>query len=96
MLHDPDVFPDPMKFNPERYKNLDSEMEKVTDLVFGFGRRLCPGKSFGEANVFAIAATVLATCDIRPTVDEKGQDIIPDVNYSSGSIRQVLRYSNIF
>jgi hypothetical protein len=29
-------------------------------------------------------------------VDEKGQDIIPDVNYSSGSIRQVLRYSNIF
>ncbi|KAJ7282318.1 putative monooxygenase [Mycena rebaudengoi] len=92
MLHDPDVFPDPMKFNPERYKNLDSEMEKVTDLVFGFGRRLCPGKSFGEANVFAIAATVLATCDIRPTVDEKGQDIIPDVNYSSGSISFPSRF----
>jgi hypothetical protein len=90
MLHDPDVFTNPMKFDPDRYHNLDSEMEKVNKLVFGFGRRLCPGKAFGEATVFAIAATVLATCNIYPTVDENGNNIIPDVVYSSGLIRQAL------
>ncbi|KAJ7122883.1 putative monooxygenase [Mycena epipterygia] len=93
MLHDPDVFENPMEFNPDRYHNLDSEMEKVTDLVFGFGRRLCPGKAFGEGNVFAIAAIVLATCDISPTVDADGKDIIPDVVYSSGSISFPSRFN---
>ncbi|KAJ7241925.1 cytochrome P450 [Mycena haematopus] len=92
MLHDPDVYANPMKFDPDRYQNLDSEMEKVTDLVFGFGRRLCPGKSFGEGNVFAIAATVLATCDILPPVDENGVAVIPDVVYSSGSISFPSRF----
>ncbi|KAJ7034658.1 putative monooxygenase [Mycena alexandri] len=66
MLHDPDVFPNPMEFQPERYNNLDSAMKRVTDVAFGFGRRLCPGKAFGEGTLFAIASTVLATCDITP------------------------------
>ncbi|KAK7039437.1 putative monooxygenase [Favolaschia claudopus] len=86
MLHDPNEFTNPMKFDPDRYRNLDSEMEKVTDLVFGFGRRLCPGKAFGEGNVFAIAATLLATCDILPPRDLKGEEFFPEVVYSSGSL----------
>lgn len=90
MLHDPAVFPNPMKFDPDRYRNLDSEMDKVTDLVFGFGRRVCPGKAFGEGTIFAIAATFLATCDIFPAIDEHGNDIIPDVVYSSGSLRRAF------
>ncbi|KAJ7779891.1 putative monooxygenase [Mycena metata] len=85
MLHDPAIFPNPMKFDPDRYRNLDSEMEKVNS-VFGFGRRICPGKDFGESNVFAIAATLLATCDIRPAVDARGNNVIPNVVYSSGSL----------
>ncbi|KAF7371203.1 putative monooxygenase [Mycena sanguinolenta] len=79
MLHDPAVFSNPMRFDPDRYQNLDSEMAKVTDVAFGFGRRVCPGKAFGENTVFAFAATLLATCDIFPAVDENGQEIIPNV-----------------
>ncbi|KAF7355574.1 Cytochrome P450 [Mycena sanguinolenta] len=68
-------------------------MAKVMDLVFGFGRRLCPGKLFGEGNVFAIAATVLATCDIGPSVGG-----VEEVVYSSGSIRLtlVLHFRNVW
>ncbi|KAJ7033902.1 putative monooxygenase [Mycena alexandri] len=91
MLHDPAVFPNPMKFDPDRYQNLNSEMQKV-NVVFGFGRRICPGKDFGESNVFAIASTLLATCDILPVVDAQGNDIIPDVAYSSGSLSFPSRF----
>jgi cytochrome P450 len=90
MLHDPAAFPNPMKFDPDRYQNLDSEMDKVTDPFFGFGRRLCPGKAFAERTVFAIAATLLATCNVFPPVDENGKDIIPNITYSSGGIRRVF------
>ncbi|KAJ7745430.1 putative monooxygenase [Mycena maculata] len=86
MLHDPEIYPNPDEFNPDRYNNLDSEMEKVPELVFGFGRRVCPGRFFAEGTFFAIAATVLATCEILPPVDSEGNKVIPDVRFSSGTI----------
>ncbi|KAH9934273.1 cytochrome P450 [Fomitopsis serialis] len=87
MLHDPDVFQQPDEFRPERFANSDTEMRKVTDLsLFGFGRRACPGSQFAEGSVFAIAATVLATCDVVPKVDERGDPIIPDMEYTSGFV----------
>lgn len=86
MLHDPDIYPNPEEFNPERYNNLDSEMDQVSDLVFGFGRRVCPGKHFAEGTFFAIAATVLATCEILPIVDAKGKEVIPNITFSTGTI----------
>ncbi|KAJ6448206.1 cytochrome P450 [Mycena sanguinolenta] len=92
MLHDPEVFMNPMQFHPDRYQNLDSEMEKVTRVVFGFGRRSCPGKSLAESTLFAIAATILATCELVPEVDEDGNDIMPNVTYSSGIFRFPSRF----
>lgn len=86
MLHDPAIYPDPDAFKPERYGGLDSEMKKVTDLAFGFGRRACPGYQFAQGTIFSIVATMLATCDIVPVVDEHGQNSIPDVRYTTGTI----------
>ncbi|KAI0917772.1 hypothetical protein AcV7_007098 [Taiwanofungus camphoratus] len=86
MLHDPEVYPNPMAFDPDRYQKLDSEMQKVTDLAFGFGRRACPGLHLAEATVFSIVATVLATCEILPEVDTNGKDIVPEIAYTSGTI----------
>jgi hypothetical protein len=89
MLHDPEVFANPMEFDPGRYLNLDSEMEKVTEVVFGFGRRVCPGKLFAEGTLFAIVATVLATCNVLPLVDADGKNITQDITFSPGAFRQV-------
>lgn len=86
MLHDPAIYPGPGAFKPERYGGLDSEMKKVTDLAFGFGRRACPGYHFAEGTIFSIVATVLATCDVVPVVGEHGQKIIPDIRYTTGAI----------
>ncbi|KAJ3511792.1 hypothetical protein NLJ89_g3892 [Agrocybe chaxingu] len=86
MLHDPDVYPNPMEFDPERFNNLDSEMDKVKDLVFGFGRRVCPGMHFAEGTLFAIVSTTLATCKILPGLDTNGKEDIPEFEFTSGTI----------
>lgn len=42
MLHDPETYPNPEKFVPERYEGLSrEELERVDPrgIVFGFGRR---------------------------------------------------------
>ncbi|TFK46440.1 putative monooxygenase [Heliocybe sulcata] len=86
MLHDPESYPDPETFKPERYKGSDVEMRKVTDLVFGFGRRACPGFHFADGTIFAIISTVLSTCDVVPEIDDNGKALVPEVDYTSGTI----------
>jgi len=86
MLHDPEIYPNPMEFNPDRFNGLDSEMKKATNPIFGFGRRLCPGMHFADGTLFAIIATTLATCDILPGLDEKGNEVLPRYAYTSGTI----------
>ncbi|KAF8898066.1 cytochrome P450 [Gymnopilus junonius] len=85
MLHDPEIYPNPMQFIPERYNGSDEEMFKVT-LSFGFGRRICPGMHFAEGTLFSIIATTLATCDILPGLDANGKEVIPKYAYTPGTI----------
>ena len=42
MTQNPDVYPDPQRFNPERYMQMSEECSAHVDprdVVFGFGRR---------------------------------------------------------
>ncbi|KJA13410.1 hypothetical protein HYPSUDRAFT_220871 [Hypholoma sublateritium FD-334 SS-4] len=84
MLHDPEIYDSPMEFIPERFNGDDAEMAKVSDLVFGFGRRLCPGKNFAEGTLFANISTALATCRMLPGKNEKGEVVLPNNAYTTG------------
>ncbi|KAF8176425.1 putative monooxygenase [Mycena galopus ATCC 62051] len=86
MLHDPEVYANPMEFNPDQYHGLDSEMDKVRDVAFGFGRRVCPGKAFADSTLFAIVSTVLATCEIIPILDAAGKPVLPEPSHTSGAV----------
>ncbi|KAJ5387082.1 hypothetical protein N7509_009623 [Penicillium cosmopolitanum] len=79
--HDEEVYPDPMNLKPERFLETDSHVPERDPrfIVFGFGRRVCPGRNIADANVFLIIAQVLSVFNIsKPMVDGKEQDISPD------------------
>ncbi|KAJ3504166.1 hypothetical protein NLJ89_g8080 [Agrocybe chaxingu] len=86
MLHDLEVYPNPGESNPDRFNGSDIKMEKGKDLVFGFGRRVCTGRYFAEATLFAIVSTMLATCEVLPGQDADGKEVLPEFAYSSGAI----------
>jgi cytochrome P450 len=83
MLHDSEVFSDPDTFNPDRFEGSDLKMATVNNIVFGFGRRECPGMYFAEGSVFAVISTVLATCDILPALDSNGKEIVPPTLFTN-------------
>jgi cytochrome P450 len=76
ILHDPSVYPEPHVFNPERFLKdgkLDRSVRDPEDRVFGSSRRICPGRHFANRTLFLRIATVLATFNIEPGVNERGE-----------------------
>ncbi|PPR03045.1 hypothetical protein CVT24_012433 [Panaeolus cyanescens] len=99
MLHDERVYSDPFKFNPNRFLGLNPE-PSPTNVCFGFGRRICPGRVLAEASVFITCATTLATCNIEKwhLQDGDGKTIMdPDRVHeqTTGIVRQVAITSSM-
>ncbi|TFK23725.1 cytochrome P450 [Coprinopsis marcescibilis] len=56
---DPEYFPDPERFNPQRWLTADGKLkEDMKSYPFGFGRRICPGQHIAAASVFINTALV--------------------------------------
>lgn len=75
MLHDPIDYPEPEKFNPDRFLidgKLNPDIRDPTTLSFGFGRRICPGRHLAMDNAFLTMASVLHVFDVNPGINERG------------------------
>ena len=66
---------------------MDSEASRQVDAIFGFGRRVCPGKTFAEACVWLLMVNIVATMNIEKSVDEMGQPITPNPEYVGSYVR---------
>jgi cytochrome P450 len=60
--HDPEIYPDPYAFRPERF--LDREPGTYTLIPFGGGRRRCLGASFAILEMKAVLRAVFSTLEL--------------------------------
>lgn len=69
-----------MAFKPERFLATPENPHPERDphlLVFGFGRRACPGRTLADANVFLSVAQSLAVFHISKLVRNGEEQDIP-------------------
>ncbi len=62
--HDPDIYPDPFAFRPERF--LDEGPGTYTWIPFGGGRRRCLGASFAMLEMKIVLRSALSTLTLHP------------------------------
>ncbi|KAM5539713.1 hypothetical protein V8D89_006526 [Ganoderma adspersum] len=86
--HDPRNYADPEKFMPGRYLTregkLNPEVRDPRTFTFGYGRRICPGRHFGDASVWIAVASVLHTFNISPPLDDKGGPVALTPKFTDG------------
>jgi cytochrome P450 len=77
ILHDPEAYPEPDKFKPERFLNEDGTVrdDPMLSLVFGIGKRICPGRHLVEATLFIVASSILSVFNVTKAKDENGNEI---------------------
>ncbi|KAA1478269.1 cytochrome P450 [Dentipellis sp. KUC8613] len=67
MLHDEEMYPDPDTFNPERFLPKSGVPPRdPRTLIFGFGRRACPGLHLASQLTFLVVARTLALYTLVP------------------------------
>ncbi|WP_062894859.1 cytochrome P450 [Mycobacterium avium] len=65
-IHDnPDVFPDPRRFDPQRF--IDNKPSALSWIPFGGGTRLCVGAAFANMEMDVVLRTVLRHFTIETT-----------------------------
>ncbi|KAG8267662.1 hypothetical protein J6590_108599 [Homalodisca vitripennis] len=68
--HDPDIYPDPYKFDPDRFSEENSkDRHHYAFLPFGEGPRICIGMRFGKLQVKVGLAAILSKYQLSPAPD---------------------------
>ena len=88
MAHDEEVYPDPFHFDPSRYLGNNPQLDPFK-FIFGFGHRICPGAHLAEVSLFFNMSWILALFDISKPVDEYGNDIEQNLDWTSSVISYV-------
>ena len=89
VFRDPVAYPEPHRFNPERFLKdgkLDPSVRNPEDRIFGSARRICPGRYVANRTSFLRFATILATFDIAPGTNDKGE-VESEVTFHEGIVR---------
>lgn len=77
-----------MNFVPERFmpgvqgQNLEVIMESFR-VVYGPGRRICPGRFVAYQHLFITITTIISLFNITPGTDDNGRpiDVVPEFTF---------------
>ncbi|KAI0069044.1 cytochrome P450 [Artomyces pyxidatus] len=76
ILHDPEDYPDPEAFKPERFLTADGTLnDDEVQAAFGLGRRNCVGMHMGNDSVWITMASIISIFNISKAKDEHGNEI---------------------
>jgi cytochrome P450 len=78
ITHDESIYPDPDAFKPERFLNADVDSNQI---IFGYGRRICPGMNLADLSIWISVAMTLSVFDISEVKGEPAK-----FKYTSGTI----------
>nr|XP_003705490.2 PREDICTED: cytochrome P450 9e2-like [Megachile rotundata] len=79
LCRDPDLYPEPNRFNPERFYNQNSSPR--TALAFGMGPRMCMGNRLSVLLLKIIVFHVLAVCELKTCA----KTVLP-IRFSPGQV----------
>ncbi|KAJ7487682.1 cytochrome P450 [Mycena galericulata] len=95
ILHDPDIYPEPLSFNPQRFApaNRADGKNQIPEPAFGFGRRSCPGKYLAFDTLWIVVASMLAVYSISKERDDTGAFKEPVVEFTSHLLSHPLPFA---
>lgn len=73
--------------------NAGTDTTAASDVVFGFGRRACPGSAIAEQTLYLSIVQSLAVFSIHKGVDEQGQEMEVEYEMLPGLISRVKPFS---
>ncbi|KAF8828027.1 hypothetical protein HHX47_DHR4000822 [Lentinula edodes] len=89
ILHNEDDYPEPHLFNPSRFLDsngqIDPAIKDPATPVFGFGRRVCPGKHIALDLLWIAIASILTSFSIEPGSDYEDLETFVKPNLKSKS-----------
>ncbi|XP_072747767.1 cytochrome P450 9e2-like [Anoplolepis gracilipes] len=74
LQHDPKYYPQPNKFNPDRF--LNSNIDNSVYIPFGLGPRICIGNRFALLQMKIMLFYLLWRCDLEPDAKTKNPIIL--------------------
>ncbi|PFH47986.1 hypothetical protein AMATHDRAFT_6246 [Amanita thiersii Skay4041] len=89
MLHNEQVYPEPFEFKPDRFMKdgkINKDVRDPAHAVWGFGRRICPGRYMSFSAIWISIASIIAAFDITKAVDENGNVIEPNQEFIPGLV----------
>ncbi|KAI9567140.1 cytochrome P450 [Boletus coccyginus] len=95
LLHDPDVYPEPESFYPERFEK-GNVPDPVDYAAFGYGRRSCAGKNMALDTVWIAIATILSVFSIDAPVDENDAPVMPEITFRRSTINHPAPFDCTF